>query len=117
MSTAIEKLEKKIETLERKLLRVPSSLGSVEKSIALAENQVAYWVARQTLHSMKAADPDESDHKGHFVEARKCTEMAAEWERRKTAAHDKIILRKLEDIERRLDIKKKQKDRTSRIET
>lgn len=120
-----ERLRERIASVELRLVspkRLKAAAG-VEGSIDHAVLQIEYWTLRQALASAEARDVPVTDENydlarhRYLVEARKCTEMAAEWERRKGDATAKLILRKLEDIERKMSARSGRQDQLGDIET
>ena len=93
----------RIAGIETKLSKSPRDGSTAEASIDHAALQISYWRLRQILASLDTQDPDFEIRKAAFVESRKCSEQAAEWERRKSDSAKLLIARKLEELAKRID--------------
>lgn len=106
-----ERIRSRIARIEQKLAKPPRDGTSTEASIEHAAAQITYWTLRQMLASADiraAQEIDDSDLKVsllrlHYLESRKCTEMAAEWERRKADSGKLMIGRELKRLEQKLE--------------
>lgn len=102
-----DELIKRIRSLEAKLSHVHDDRQTTDSSVRHAADQVAFWRCRQALASMERWDAEPDQRTRLDVEARKCTEMAVEWERRKAEATKVIEMERtaerLASIERKID--------------
>lgn len=128
-----ETLLGKIAKYESKLAQAPKDGTTAEASIDHASLQIAYWRTRQVVASLdireataaiKALQETKSDTDSAvallrlaILEARKCTEMAAEWERRKSDSAKLIIGRELRALEERFERDQAKDSGFTKIET
>jgi hypothetical protein len=107
-----EHLEKQIRSLAAKLAHVHDDRDSTAHSLQHASDQVSYWrccqaLAIEDLWAEDKGQPDWDRRKMAKLDARQCSDQAAEWEKRKgeilkvRAEQEKV--EKLAEIAAKLD--------------